>query len=104
MPDSGINLPLGQSVPMPGHFDTPVVLEEVRRLGSGYECRVRLPDGSLDEVVISADEAATLATRDGSPPRIRRLRGMTCSGFLPVCKAARCDGTIFRTSIFSRVK
>lgn len=60
MADSGLTLPVGQAVTLPGHFDTPVVLEETRRLGDGFECRVRLPDGGLDEVVISADEAAAL--------------------------------------------
>ena len=48
---------------MPGHFDTPVVLEAVRPLGTGYECRVRLPDGTLDEVVISLEEAESLALK-----------------------------------------
>jgi superfamily II DNA or RNA helicase len=32
---------------------------------------VRLPDGSLDEVVISADEAAALASRGGAPQALR---------------------------------
>lgn len=39
----------------------PVVLEAARALAKGYECRVRLPDGSLDEAVITAEEAAALA-------------------------------------------
>jgi len=47
-----------------GHFEVPVVLEDARPLGpddtAGYECRVRLPDGSLEEAVISADEATAL--------------------------------------------
>ena len=42
----------------------PVCLETVRPLGAGgsagYEYQVRLPDGSLEEAVISADEAAAL--------------------------------------------
>jgi len=42
-------------------------------LGDGYECRVRLPDGTLQETVISAEEAAELATlsglaKDGTAP------------------------------------
>ena len=49
---------------LPGHFDVPVLLEEVRPLGTdgsaGYECRVRLPDGALEEAVISLDEAASM--------------------------------------------
>jgi superfamily II DNA or RNA helicase len=56
---------------MMGHFDVPVVIEAVRSLGSGYECRVRLPDGSLDEVVISAEEAQSLAALGGVPQTIR---------------------------------
>lgn len=55
---------VGRRVPLPGHFDVPVVLEEVRPLGAdgsaGYECRVRLSDGSLEEAVISAEEAAEI--------------------------------------------
>lgn len=54
------NFPLGQRITLAGHFDQPVVLEEVSALGSGFECRVRLSDGTLDETVISTDEAAKL--------------------------------------------
>jgi superfamily II DNA or RNA helicase len=68
-----IRFPIGQQVSLPGHFDGPVVLEEVRRLGSGYECRVRLPDGGIDEVVISAEEAAALAAMAGVEQRPRPI-------------------------------
>ena len=71
MTPSELALPIGQSVSLPGHFSTSVVLEAARRLGSGYECRVRLPDGSLDEIVISADEVVTLATAVGTPQALR---------------------------------
>lgn len=57
-----ITLPLGQQVSLPGHFDVPVVLEAARPLGKGFECRVRLPDGTLDEAVLSAEEAAALVS------------------------------------------
>ncbi len=60
MGDTNAQLPIGQQVFLPGHFDTPVVLEAARQLAKGYECRVRLPDGTLEEAVISIDEAATL--------------------------------------------
>ena len=50
MADGPLSLPIGQPVRMPGHFDAPVLLEAARPLGMGYECRVRLPDGSLEEV------------------------------------------------------
>ncbi len=55
---------IGQRIFLPGHFDGPVVLEDARPLGSddsaGYECRVRLPGGSLNEAVISAEEVAAV--------------------------------------------
>src|SRR5216683_4100187 len=57
-------LPIGQKVMLPGHFDQPVTLEGVRPLGRGLECRVRLPDGSLDETVISEEEAHILIGDD----------------------------------------
>ena len=53
-------LPIGQQVSLPGHFDLPVTLESARPLGKGFECRVRLHDGTLDEAVISEQEAAAL--------------------------------------------
>jgi SNF2 family DNA or RNA helicase len=60
-------LPVGHRISLPGHFDVPVVLEHARPLGadgsSGYECRVRLPDGRLDEAVISASERPVDAER-----------------------------------------
>ena len=49
--------PLGQRISLPGHFPDPVVLESVRCIGMGYECRVRLSDGTPDEAILSADEA-----------------------------------------------
>ena len=70
MVDSSL-IPIGQTVNLPGHFDTPVVLEEMRQLGAGFECRVRLPDGSLEEVVISADEAAAIAKTSIAPQAVR---------------------------------
>ena len=55
---------IGNRVSLTGHFDVPVVLDDVRPLGvngsAGYECRVRLPDGALEEAVISPDEAAAI--------------------------------------------
>ncbi len=58
---------IGQKISLPGYFDVPVILEDARLLGSddsaGYECRVRLPDGSLEEAVISADEVAAILGR-----------------------------------------
>ena len=56
---------VGRLISLPGHFDVPVTLEDVRPLGAdgsaGYECRVRLPDGALEEAVISSEEAVAVA-------------------------------------------
>ena len=55
---------IGQRIFLPGHFDVPVVLEDARPLASddsaGDECRVRLPDGTLEEAVVSAAEVSTI--------------------------------------------
>jgi len=52
--------PIGQRISLPGHFPEPVVLEAVRPIGAGYECRVRLLDGTPDEAILSRDEATAL--------------------------------------------
>ncbi len=69
--DNEREFPVGQHVPLPGHFPEPVVLEAVRPIGAGYECRVRLTDGSLEEVVISAEEAKTLAKPSAASKTVR---------------------------------
>jgi SNF2 family DNA or RNA helicase len=70
MPDREA-LPIGRRIALPGHFDVPVVLENARPLGAdgsaGYECRVRLPDGRLDEAVISVAEAQALVETNVGP-------------------------------------
>ncbi|MDH7515184.1 MAG: helicase-related protein [Bacteroidota bacterium] len=67
MNSSGLTSLIGKRIALPGHFDGPVVLEDARLLGSddsaGYECRVRLPDGSLEEAVISAEEVKAVLAR-----------------------------------------
>lgn len=63
------DFPVGQRVALRGHFDQPVVLEAVRALGTGYECRVRLGDGSLDEVTITEAEAESLRGAPGETGR-----------------------------------
>lgn len=68
-----MNLPIGQRITLVGHFDVPVILEGARPLGNGYECRVRLPDGTLDEAVISEDEALALAGVEHSVPTGKQL-------------------------------
>src|SRR5262249_36118846 len=60
MESSQNQFPIGQRVNLPGHFPEPVILEGVRAIGSGYECRVRLLDGSPDEAILSGEEAAAL--------------------------------------------
>lgn len=55
--------PIGERTELPGHFTESVVLEAVRALGEGSECRVWLGDSSLEEVVLSHDETVALAGR-----------------------------------------
>lgn len=74
------SFPIGQRVTLPSHFPEPVVLEAVRPIGAGYECRVRLPDGSPDEAILSAEEAellfgqATTAGTKVAPAEADKLR------------------------------
>ncbi|MHC5057438.1 MAG: helicase-related protein [Planctomycetota bacterium] len=69
----------------------PVILEDARPLSpegtSGYECRVRLPDGTLDEAVISADEARALA--GGERAEIRSTRPVDAEGLRLLVESAR---------------
>ena len=55
---------VGRRISISGHFDKQVTLEDVRPIvvgnSTGYECRVRLSDGSLDETTISTKEAADI--------------------------------------------
>ena len=67
MGGTNAQLPIGQQVSLPGHFDFPVTFESARPLAKGFECRVRLPDGTLDEAVITQEEAATLAGAAPAP-------------------------------------
>src|ERR1700693_40068 len=60
--------PIGRRIDLPGHFAGPVVLESVRLLGDGFECRVRLSDGTPDEAILSRDEAATVFGQQGDDP------------------------------------
>jgi SNF2 family DNA or RNA helicase len=53
--------PIGQKINLSGHFNEPVILEAVREIFGGYELQVRLLDGSLDEAILSPEEAATIS-------------------------------------------
>lgn len=57
-----MDFPIGQKINLPGHFNEPVVLEAVREIVGGFEFQVRLPEGTLDEAILSPDEAARLAS------------------------------------------
>ncbi len=52
--------PIGQRIQLPGHFAEPVILEAVRPIGSSYECRVRLSNGTPDEAILTSEEATGL--------------------------------------------
>ena len=74
MPENALATQIGTQVSLTGHFDVPVRLEDARPLGlngsAGFECRVRLPDGTLEEAIISPEEAAAiLGVREAPAPR-----------------------------------
>lgn len=48
------------------------MLEAVRALGSGYECRVRLLDGTPEEAILSSEEIASLVGQAVSSATIVR--------------------------------
>ncbi len=64
--------PIGQRVSLPGHFLDPVTLEGIRFIGSGYECRVRLSDGTPDEAILSVEEASALVGQAVVTPTVIR--------------------------------
>ncbi|MGQ9762231.1 MAG: helicase-related protein [Thermogutta sp.] len=68
------HFPIGQRIDLPGHFAEPVLLESVRPIGQGCECRVRLPDGTLEEVVLSEDETLRLSTHEGRAAAINLVK------------------------------
>src|SRR5579875_3347564 len=76
MAENRFSTQIGRPISLQGHFDVPVLLEDVRALGgdgsAGYECRVRLPDGTLEEAVISPAEAAA-AIKPVDAERLRLL-------------------------------
>ena len=55
--------PIGQKINLSGHFNEPVILEAVRKIFGGYELQVRLSDGSLDEAILSPEEAAAISDK-----------------------------------------
>jgi hypothetical protein len=63
MGGTNAQLPIGQQVSLPGHFALPVVLESASPVAQGFECRLRLPDGTVQEATISLEEAAALAAQ-----------------------------------------
>ena len=74
MPENPLAEQVGTQVSLKGHFDVPVRLEDARPLGlngsAGFECRVRLPDGTLEEAIISPEEAAAiLGVKETPAPR-----------------------------------
>ncbi len=69
MPDASRPRALaGRRVRLPGHFAGEVTVEDARPLGAGAELRVRLPDGALDEAVLSADDLAPLLAAEPAAP------------------------------------
>ena len=61
MADADTLLPVGQRVYLPRYTGRLVVLEAAHPFAKGCECRVRLPDGTLDEAVRTQEEIPTNA-------------------------------------------
>src|SRR5262249_22240238 len=60
--------PIGRRIDLPGHFAEPVVLESVRPLAEGFECRGWLSDGTPDEAILSRNEAETIFGQQTEAP------------------------------------
>jgi hypothetical protein len=80
--DDAASTLIGRQVTSTGHFDGPVKVEAARQLAAGYELRVRLGTGQLEEVVVPAQKPqkllselgeATAATRPADPEVTRLL-------------------------------
>ena len=68
--------PIGQKVELSGHFSEPVVIESVRPVGAGFECRVRLGNGTPDETILSqAEMEALVGQAVGREIRTRPMDG-----------------------------
>ena len=61
--------PIGQKINLPGHFNEPVILEAIREIFDGFELQVRLPDGSLDEAILSPEEVAKITGKTEEKPK-----------------------------------
>ena len=69
-----VESPMGHQVELAGHFDGPVVLESVRSIGAGYECRVRL--GGLDRLAIAGHGPVRHVAAAGAGGFLLALRGL----------------------------
>ena len=108
MAEHPLEAQIGTRVSLVGHFHVPVVLEDARPLGAngsaGFECRVRLSDGSLEEAVISPDEATeilgmerSLATKPAAADRLRLL--VESARIRLACTYDRHHPSTFRTDL-----
>lgn len=61
--------PIGKKIHLSGHFNEPVILEAIREIFGGFELQVRLPDGSLDEAILSTEEAAKITGKTEEKPK-----------------------------------
>ena len=57
---SNVAILINQKVLLKGHFEHPVIIEDVRSLGNSFELRVRLPNGHLEEAVLTQEEIDNL--------------------------------------------
>lgn len=70
---------IGKKVYLSGHFNDQVTIEAVREILGGYEIQVRLPDGSLDEAILSLAEATLIASKIEESPQAKFADAETIS-------------------------
>ncbi len=57
---SNVEALINQKVLLKGHFEHPVLIEDARSLWNSFELRVRLPNGHLEEAVLTQEEIEAL--------------------------------------------
>jgi hypothetical protein len=100
MGGTNAQLLIGQQVSLPGHFALPVTLEAAHPVAQGYECQVRLPDGTLEQITISLDEATTLAAQpEKAKPHNQDAIKKTATGLLKLLHPHRTPDSLVSDEI-----
>ena len=60
---------IGQKVELPNHFPYPVLVEAVRSLGDAFALQVRTDNGTIEETILTREEAEALLREISTTPR-----------------------------------